>query len=235
MLKKILTGALVLVMMFGLVGCNDKDEILPQDKSDSQETKTKKEREFTESPGLIKYFTINDEKICLPETVGEYVKYLEKLGTKVELGDTGKSINEADEMKAGEISSMVAYLKVYLSDDKDDWQWFGIRYENRSKKACSVADAKVTQITLAYDLYSEHEDKDHRNKFKSIVFVLNDDQEIKMNGRVTYDDISDMIGYATQNTDGHLKYTDDQGYTYKMDTENKKGILGEMEIVYPVE
>ena len=76
----------------------------------------------------------------MPETVGEYVKYLEKIGTKVELGDTGKSVDEAPKVDAGGISSMVAYLKVYLDDS--DWQWFGIRYENDTDKKQSVRTVK---------------------------------------------------------------------------------------------
>lgn len=234
MLKKLLTSALVFTMMFGLVGCGSDDS--SDDKKEPTTTTKepeKTEREFTEAPGLIKYFTIEDIKICLPETVGEYVRYLQQLGTKVELGDTGNTVDEAEEMESGEMSSLVAYLKVYLSDDEDDWQWFGIRYQNNTDDTCSVADATVTQISLAYDLYSEHEDKENRSKFKTTVFTLNNDDTITMNGKISYSEIVKTIGAAQQNTDGHVTYTDDQGYKYLMDTENKRGILGEVQITYP--
>ena len=63
--------------------------------------------------------------------------------------------DEAPKVDAGGISSMVAYLKVYLDDS--DWQWFGIRYKNDTDKKQSVADCKVTQITLDYDTITEEE------------------------------------------------------------------------------
>ena len=155
MLKKLLTVGLALTMMFAVTACSSKDSDSDKPNDNNTSDNTKQERPFTESNGLIKYFTINDEKICLPETVGEYVKYLEKIGTKVELGDTGKSVDEAPKVDAGGISSMVAYLKVYLDDS--DWQWFGIRYKNDTDKKQSVADCKVTQITLDYDTITEEE------------------------------------------------------------------------------
>ena len=233
MLKKSLSLCLVLTMMFGLTACSMEDSKPDSDNPapSTKETVTKKERPFTESKGLIKYFTIAEEKICLPETVGEYVKYLEKIGAKVELGDTGKTIDEAPEVNAGGISSMVAFLKVYLDDAEDEWQWFGIRYENNTKKSLEVADCKVTQITLDYDTITEEE---NHHGINSIVFITNGDEEIPMNGKTTsHKHIFKMLGNPVQNTDGHLHYSDDQGYNYEMVTENQKGILTRMVITYP--
>lgn len=228
MLKKLLTVGLALTMMFAVTACSSKDSDSDKPNDNNTSDNTKQERPFTESNGLIKYFTINDEKICLPETVGEYVKYLEKIGTKVELGDTGKSVDEAPKVDAGGISSMVAYLKVYLDDS--DWQWFGIRYKNDTDKKQSVADCKVTQITLDYDTITEEE---NHYGIKTTVFITKDDQEIPMNGKTTSSNLLKWIGSSQQNTDGHWHYTDDQGYKYEFVTENQKGILTRLAITYP--
>lgn len=228
MLKKLLTVGLALTMMFAVTACSSKDSDSDKPNDNNTSDNTKQERPFTESNGLIKYFTINDEKICLPETVGEYVKYLEKIGTKVELGDTGKSVDEAPKVDAGGISSMVAYLKVYLDDS--DWQWFGIRYKNDTDKKQSVADCKVTQITLGYDTITEEE---NHYGIKTTVFITKDDQEIPMNGKTTSSNLLKWIGSSQQNTDGHWHYTDDQGYKYEFVTENQKGILTRLAITYP--
>ena len=228
MLKKLLTVGLALTMMFAVTACSSKDSDSDKPNDNNTSDNTKQERPFTESNGLIKYFTINDEKICLPETVGEYVKYLEKIGTKVELGDTGKSVDEAPKVDAGGISSMVAYLKVYLDDS--DWQWFGIRYKNDTDKKQSVADCKVTQITLDYDTITEEE---NHYGIKTTVFITKDDQEIPMNGKTTSSNLLKWISSPQQNTDGHWHYTDDQGYKYEFVTENQKGILTRLAITYP--
>lgn len=234
MLKKLLSICLVLTMMFGLTACSDEDSKPnnnDNDNTNSTDNITDQERPFTESNGLIKYFTIEEEKICLPETVGEYVRYLEKIGTKVELGDTGKSVNDAPKLNEGGVSSMVAFLKVYLNDAEDEWQWFGIRYENDTKKSLSVADCKITQITLDYDTITEEE---NHHSIDSIVFITNEDEELPMNGKTTsHKNIFKMLGNPAQNTDGHLHYSDDQGYKYEMVTENQKGILTRMVITYP--
>lgn len=232
MLKKSLSLCLVLTMMFGLTACsNDDSKPDPDNQTNPTDNAvTKEERPFTESDGLIKYFTINGENVCLPETVGEYVKYLEKIGTKVELGDTGKTVDEAPELNAGGVSSMVAFLKVYLDDSEDEWQWFGIRYENDTDEDLPVADCKVTQITLDYDTITEEE---NHHGIDSIVFITNENEEIPMDGKYASNKIYKLIGAAQQNTDGHLHYSDDQGYKYEMVTENQKGILTRMVITYP--
>lgn len=234
MLKKLLSICLVLTMVFGLTACTNNDpkpKNNDNDNTGNPDDTTNEERPFTESNGLIKYFTIEEENVSLPETVGEYVRYLEKIGTKVELGDTGKSVKEAPKLNAGGISSMVAFLKVYIDNAEDEWQWFGIRYKNDTNKSLSVADCKVTQITLDYDTIMEEE---NHHAINSIVFITKDDEELPMNGKTTsHKNIFKMLGNPNQNTDGHLHYSDDQGYGYEMVTENKKGILTRMVITYP--
>lgn len=229
MLKKLLTVGLALTMMFAVTACSS-DDSGKKDENNSSTTTTTQERPFTESAGLIKYFTINDEKIPLPETVGEYVRYLEKIGTKVELGDTGKKVDEAPDLAAGGISSMVAFLKVYIDDANDEWQWFGIRYENDTDKKLAVADCKVTQITLDYDTIMEEE---NHHGIKTTVFITNEDKEISMNGKISSTNLKNIIGWPVQNTDGHWHYSDDQGYKYEFVTENQKGILTRVAITYP--
>lgn len=231
MLKKLLTVGLALTIMFGLTACSTDDSGSDDNNSKSTTTTpTAQERPFTESDGLIKYFTIDDEKIPLPETVGEYVRYLEKLGNKVELGDTGKTVDEAADLAAGGISSMVAFLKVYNDDFEDEWQWFGIRYENDTNKKQAILDCKVTQITLDYDTIMEEEN--HHN-IKTTVFITNEDEEIPMNGKFNSNKLNILLGPPNQNTDGHWHYTDAQGYKYEFVTENQKGILTRLAITYP--
>ncbi|MFQ6792520.1 MAG: hypothetical protein ACLRT4_07020 [Thomasclavelia sp.] len=229
MLKKILAVGLSLMMVFALTACGDNSDD-GSSSGGSDDTSTTQERPFTESKGLIKYFTIENEKVCLPETVGEYVKYLEKIGSKVELGDTGKTVDEAGELDAGGISSMVAFLRVYIDGADDEWQWFGIRYENDTDKSLPIADCKVTQITLDYDTIMEEE---NHHCLDSIVFITQNDQKLPMDGDYRSSDLLDDIGGPSQNTDGHWHYSDDQGYKYEFVTENKKGILTRLAITYP--
>lgn len=230
MVKRLLCGCLVLSMILCLTACSNENSEEETESAKTEEVEIKEERPFTESNGLIKYFIIENEKICLPETVGEYVKYLEKIGYKVELGDTGKSVEDAPELNAGGVSSMVAFLKVYINDLEDDWQWFGIRYENDTKKDLPISECKVTQISLDYDTI--HEEENHHG-IDSIVFITNDDQEIEMNGKTTSTNLKKIIGLPSQNTDGHWHYSDEQGYKYEMVTENAKGILTKVVITYP--
>ena len=88
---------------------------------------------------------------------------------------------------------MVAYLKVYLDDS--DWQWFGIRYKNDTDKKQSVADCKVTQITLDYDTIMEEE---NHHSIKTTVFITDNDQEIPMNGKFSSGKIAKLIGNPPQ-------------------------------------
>ena len=184
--------------------------------------------------------------------MGEYVSYLEKIGTKVELGDTGKTVDEADELNAGGVSSMVAFLKVYLDDD--NWQWFGIRYKNDTKKSLPVSECKVTQITLDYDTINEEE---NHHGIDSIVFVTQDDREVPMDGKYNKYSVFGIFDFFRTDSayghmiqlelhwlvvtivwdaieaEGHLYFYDDQGYKYEMVAENKKGILTRVAITYP--
>ena len=75
MLKKLLTIGLSLMMVITLTACGGDDSNSGSSSSGGSDNNTTEERPFTESKGLIKYFTIEGEKICLPETVGEYVRY----------------------------------------------------------------------------------------------------------------------------------------------------------------
>ena len=81
MLKKLLTIGLSLMMVITLTACGGDDSNSGSSSSGGSDNNTTEERPFTESKGLIKYFTIEGENVCLPETVGEYVRYLEKIGT----------------------------------------------------------------------------------------------------------------------------------------------------------
>ena len=91
MIKKILSLCLVLAMAFGVTACGESK----QTSNGNSSTTTQKTRKFTEAKGMIKYLTIDGKKIPFPETVGEYVSYLEKVGDKIELGNTGKTVDEA--------------------------------------------------------------------------------------------------------------------------------------------
>lgn len=225
MIKKIMCTIMTAMLCISLTGCSS--ETTPN-KEDAPKEDEVKSREFQESAGLVKYITIDDEKVSIPETVGEYVGYLEKLG-KVELGDTGNSISEADKMDANGIASLTSYLKVYT--DTNDYQWFGIHYFNPTNNKIAIKDAKVDRITLTYDIYAEETTPEYK-QVKSMVLVL-ENGEIALDGKTTSANITALLGYPSQNTDGYLKYTDDAGYTYKFATENKKGILTQVQISYP--
>lgn len=230
MFKKIFTVGISLMMVFALTACNGSSDNGGSSSTGNDDNTTTEERPFTESQGLIKYFTIEGVNVCLPETVGEYVRYLESIGTNVELGDTGNSIDEAGELGAGGVSSMVAFLRVYIDGATDEWQWFGIRYENDTDESLPIADCKVTQITLDYDTITE---ETNHHCLDSIVFITQDDQEIPMDGDLTSSDLIDIIGGPYQNTDGHWHYADEQGYEYEFVTENQDGVLTRLVITYP--
>lgn len=222
MLKKIIIICTAFFMMVSLSGCSNDNEEKPAE----EPTTTDTPREFVESKGIIKYFTIDGEKVALPETVGEYVGYLEKLGT-VQLGDTKKTIKEADKMEANEIASMTSVLNVFTKGS--EYHEFGINYFNPKDKKIEVADASVSRITLIYDIYSELEE----DLLIDTMVLVTSNGEIALDGKTTSDDIMDLLGVPSQNTDGYLKYTDDAGFTYKFATENKKGILTKVQIDFP--
>lgn len=228
MSKKIISISMILLLAVSLVGCGESADKENTNTNKNTETKTNevKTRPFTEASGIIKYFTIDGERVALPETVGEYVGYLEKIG-KVELGDTEKTVSEAPEMEANEIASLTSYLKVYTTTS--DYQWFGIHYFNSKDDENTVANASVDRITLTYDIYAE--DPSYQ-QVKTIVLVTANG-ELPIDGKTTSKTIMKMLGAPEQNTDGYLKYTDDAGYVYKFATENQKGILTQVQISYP--
>lgn len=226
MLKKITIACVTCFMLVTLVGCSNSSDTKKEDTSDK--TEESKTREFTESKGVIKYITIDGGKIAIPETVGEYIGYLEKIG-KVELGDTGKEIKDAPKMAANERASLASYLKVYPTSSQ--FQTFGINYVNSKDKEANVADATVTRISLTYDIYAD--EKTPEDQLIKTMVLVTANGEIPMNGKTTSANIMKILGSPEQNTDGYLKYTDDAGFTYKFATENQKGILTKVQIDYP--
>lgn len=230
MLKKITIAWMTCLMLVSLVGCSNDNTEKKEETVDTKETPETNSgtREFTESNGLIKYITIEGNKVAIPETVGEYVGYLEKLG-KVELSDTKKEVKDAEKMEANERASLTSYLKVYPTSDQ--FQTFGINYVNSKDKQIEVKDATVTRIVLTYDIYAD--EKTPEDKLIKSMVLVTANGEIAMNGKTTSANIMKILGAPVQNTDGYLKYTDDAGFTYKFATENKKGILTKVQIDYP--
>ena len=156
MFKKIVALLMTCVLSMSLVGCStsdSSDKTTTKKPATSNSIKIKDVNDFQEADGLIKYFTIDDKKIAIPETVGEYANYLSQVGT-VTLNDTGDKVEDV-ELDANGISSMAAYLSVEL--DSGDVARFYLRYENPTKKAISVAEASVTFIEVKYDEYAEEE------------------------------------------------------------------------------
>lgn len=228
MLKKFTALALTLIMIAGLVGCNaTKKNSDSTSGSTNSSIKIKTTDDFSESAGLVKYFTIEGKKFALPETVGEYVNYLKQLGT-VTLGDTGKSVDDV-ELKAKGISSMVAYLNVETSDGQN--QHFLVRYKNPTNSTIKVSEATVIQIQLTYKPLS---DQDYEKVFSSIQIVTSA-YTFKMDGKSKIDLFYKYLGTPSQATDGRLKYSDEQGYSYIFDcsNENAYGIFRDCIITYP--
>ena len=156
MIKKIMAVLMTFVLSMSLVGCsNDSSDKKTTSKktTTSSSTKIKDVSDFQEFDGMIKYFTMDDKKIAIPETVGEYANYLSQVGT-VTLNDTGDKVEDV-ELEGNGISSMAAYLNVEL--DSGDEAHFYLRYENPTKKTISVAEASVTFIEVKYDEYAEEE------------------------------------------------------------------------------
>ena len=149
MFKKVVALLMTCVLSMSLVGCStsdSSDKTTTKKPATSNSIKIKDVNDFQEADGLIKYFTIDDKKIAIPETVGEYANYLSQVGT-VTLNDTGDKVEDV-ELDANGISSMAAYLSVEL--DSGDVARFYLRYENPTKKAISVAEASVTFIEVKY-------------------------------------------------------------------------------------
>lgn len=231
MLKKLFSILTVCVLVLTMTGCSKEDK-----KDDKSATTTKTEEnkikvktvdDFTESQGLVKYFTIEDFKISIPETVGEYANYLSQLG-EVTLNDTGKSV-EDETLAPGGISSMVAYLNVETDDGEN--QRFLLRYENTTDKKISVAEAKVTQIEVKYDHLS---DQEYEKVFKGIE-VVTDGYTFVMDGKMGLKKFYNSLGNPVHETDGRLDYNDELGYKYTFDccNENRNGIFRGFIIKYP--
>ena len=86
------------VLSMSLVGCsNDSSDKKTTSKktTTSSSTKIKDVSDFQEFDGMIKYFTMDDKKIAIPETVGEYANYLSQVGT-VTLNDTGDKVEDVE-------------------------------------------------------------------------------------------------------------------------------------------
>lgn len=235
MLKKLMGIMLTLVLTLSLTGCSffedDKNtnETKTTDTSKDDSVKIKTVDDFAESEGLIRYFTIEDYKFAIPETVGEYVNYLEQLGT-VTLNETGKSVNDV-EINAGGVSSMAAYLTV--KTDEDEEARFYVRYENKTDDDIPVAEASITYLEVKYDMYSEF---DYDKVFSDIQVVTND-YTFKLNDKKGFSRFFNILGNPNKNIDGRLDYSDDLGYTYTFDccNENRSGIFRGFIIKYPVQ
>lgn len=229
MFKKLFSILTVFALVLTMTGCS-KDEENPDKKPANGENNitVKTVDDFIESQGLIKYFTIEDYKFSIPETVGEYANYLSQLG-EVTLNETGKAVDD-ETLDAGGISSMTAYLKVE-TDDGDE-QRFYVRYDNPTDKKITVAEATVNQIEVKYDPYS---DQDFDKVFNSIE-VATDKYTFKMDGKTNMKKFTNNIGNPEHITDGRLDYSDSLGYKYTFDccNENRNGIFRGFIIKYPV-
>lgn len=229
-MKKILSILVICVLAITLTGCNDdkpKEENQVTEPSGDSGVKIKTVDDFVESQGLVKYFTIEDKRFSIPETVGEYANYLSQLGN-VTLNDTGNSV-EDEELSANGISSMVAYLNVETKDGEE--QRFLLRYKNPTDKKISVAEATVTQIEIKYDSLS---DQDYEKVFKGIEVITNE-YTFVMDGKTGFKKFWNELGDPIHETDGRLEYNDSLGYTYIFDccNENRNGIFRGFIIKYP--
>ena len=93
MIKKIMAVLMTFVLSMSLVGCsNDSSD---KKTTTSSSIKIKDVSDFQEFDGMIKYFTMDDKKIAIPETVGEYANYLSQVGT-VTLNDTGDKVEDVE-------------------------------------------------------------------------------------------------------------------------------------------
>lgn len=229
MFKKVISMMMVLVLTLTLTGCSFfEDDSKPGNKSTTeQKIKIKTVDDFEESEGLIKYFTVEDKKIAIPETVGEYANYLSQLGT-VTLNDTGNRVEDV-ELKAGGISSMAAYLTVETEDG--DEARFYVRYENNTDDDITVAEASVTYLEVKYDAYAE---QDYDKVFNSIV-VQTQSGELKMINKTKMEYVAKILGNPEHITDGRMEYSDNLGYNYIFDccNENRTGIFRGVIIKYP--
>lgn len=235
MLKKFMGIMLTLVLTLSLTGCSffeDDSDKKNSNKNDTDESSTveiKTIDDFEESEGLIRYFTVEDYKFSIPETVGEYANYLKQLGS-VTLNETDQDVNDVD-LEDGRVSSMAAYLKVVTEDNKE--ARFYLRYENDSDEDITVAEAKVTYLEVKYDIYASNE---YDKAFDSVVLYLGNGKELPLKTSYKMEKVSRIIGSAPeQNTDGRLHYSDSLGRKYIFDccNENRDGAFRGFIIEYP--
>ncbi|MGN1183116.1 MAG: hypothetical protein ACI4SR_08940 [Faecalibacillus sp.] len=228
MLKKLLSILSIVALTFSITGCSFfEDEKSNGGSSNKTSIDIKTVDDFQESEGLIKYFTIEDFKFALPETVGEYANYLEQLGT-VTLNETGNSVYD-EEINAGGISSMAAYLTV--ETDEGEKARFYVRYKNDTDDDLSVAEAKVTYIEVKYDALSE---MDYDRVFTDIK-VVTSDYTFELNDKKGFKRFFNELGDPIKNIDGRLDYSDNLGYTYTFDccNENRNGVFRGFIVKYP--
>lgn len=221
MLKKLISMTMVLMLSLTLTGCSFFEDDKSSGGKSTQESsiKIKTTDDFKESEGLVKYFTIDDKKFSIPETVGEYANYLSQLG-KVTLNNTGESVDDV-QLDAGGISSMAAFLNVE-TDDGDEARFY-VRYENTTDDTITVAEATVTYIEVKYDVLSEND----YDKVFSDIQVVTSDYTFKLNDKRGYKRFYNELGNPIKNIDGRLDYSDDLGYTYTFDccNENRNGVF----------
>ena len=214
MFKKVVALLMTCVLSMSLVGCSNSDssdKTTTKKLATSNSIKIKDVNDFQEADGLIKYFTIDDKKIAIPETVGEYANYLSQVGT-VTLNDTGDKVEDV-ELDSGDVAH------------------FYLRYENPTKKAISVAEASVTFIEVKYDEYAEEE----YDKAAKDVVVETSEGSLALNNKVKYAQVKKVLGEPNQETDGRFHYSNDAGYKYMFDccNENRNGIFRGFSIEYP--
>lgn len=236
MLKKILLLSMVFLTAFALTACSDnssEEEGAPNNTDNDNRPSTSANKPFSESDGLIRHLTINDVQVAIPETVGEYARYLEQVGTKVELignptkPDTVTSLN--DKLEANNQSSVNAYFKVYM--ENGEFHRFGVHYVNDTKKDIAIADAEIAKIILYYDTYAE-KFQDELTLIDTIVCVT-DSGDIALDGKTRGNYIMGLIGAPDQNTDGFWTYNHESGFVYRFATSNLPGTLTQVDITYP--
>ncbi|MFV0395362.1 MAG: hypothetical protein ACK5LC_13375 [Coprobacillaceae bacterium] len=242
MLKKILSIFMVGIMVFTLTGCDDSsdtDKDNPNTTDDDTNTEVPAvDRPFTESEGLIRYLTIEGVQVAIPETVGEYVKYLEEVGTKVEIIPNPNKEDEVaslgDTLAANDQSSVKAYLKVYNEDG--EYHKFGLHYINNTDEDITVSEASIDKLILYYDMRSADGQVDPETPELYLIDTITcvtDFGDIVLDNDTKSKYIVSIIGNPNQNTDGFFTYNDESGFVYKLATSNQQGILTQVDITYP--
>jgi hypothetical protein len=239
MLKKIVSIFTVFIMVITLSGCSDDTKENTNDTKDTsgeeKDTGSSADKPFSESEGMIRYLIIDDVQIAIPETVGEYAKYLAQIGTKVELITNPSEPDEVtaldDTLEANNQSSLKAYFKVYLADE--EWQKFGVHYVNNSEDDIDVSEAKIDKISLYNDHLQDGEEELKELMAIDEITLVTPEVDIIMDNDTKSSYIMKMLGAPAQNTDGYLTYRDPSGFVYVLNTFNKKGILRQVDITYP--